>query len=219
MPRHTRRAGKSVVMSSPSKTIRPDVGWRNPLMRLKKVVLPAPLGPITARSSPASTIIDTPLTATRLPKVRVTFSTLRRLIRQASRRRPAADDAEHAAREEQHDEDEEQADERHPVLGLARDVILQHDEDRGANQRSPERAHPAEHSHDDEIARLVPAQRARIDEIGEERVERAGDADEEARDHPRHPDVIVDRNAEEARAPLVLADREQGAAERRAQQK
>ena len=44
-------------------------------MRLKKVVLPAPLGPITARSSPGSTVIDTSSTATRLPKWRETFST------------------------------------------------------------------------------------------------------------------------------------------------
>src|SRR5579871_5034076 len=211
MPRQTRRAGRRLVTSSPSKTILPALGVRNPLMRLKKVVLPAPLGPITARSSPGSTVNDTPLTATRLPNVRVTFSTLRRLMRRASLRRPAADDAEHAAREEQHDQHEEEADERHPVFGLARDVILQHDEDRGADERSPERAHAAQHRHDDEIARLVPAQRARIDEVAQKRVERAGEADEEARDHPRHPDVPVDRNAEEARAALILADREQGA--------
>ena len=68
MPRHTRRAGSRPVMSSPSKTMRPEVGAKNPLIRLKNVVLPAPLGPITARNSPASTVIDTLLTATRLPK-------------------------------------------------------------------------------------------------------------------------------------------------------
>ena len=55
-------------MSSPSNTIRPEVGVRNPLIRLKNVVLPAPLGPMTARSSPGSTRIDTSSTATRLPK-------------------------------------------------------------------------------------------------------------------------------------------------------
>jgi len=36
-----------------------------PLIKLKKVVLPAPLGPITARSSPGSTVRETPLTAIR----------------------------------------------------------------------------------------------------------------------------------------------------------
>jgi len=38
-----------------------------------------PLGPITARSSPGSTIIDTSLTATRLPKCFETFSTRNRV--------------------------------------------------------------------------------------------------------------------------------------------
>ena len=75
MPRHTRRAGSRLVTSSPSNMMRPELGVRNPLIRLKNVVLPAPLGPITARSSPGSTDIDTSLTATRLPNRRETFST------------------------------------------------------------------------------------------------------------------------------------------------
>ena len=56
------------------------VGGKKPLIRLKKVVLPAPFGPITARSSPGSTVIDTSSTATRLPKRRDTFSTLSRVM-------------------------------------------------------------------------------------------------------------------------------------------
>ena len=53
---------------------------RKPLIVLKNVVLPAPFGPITARSSPGSTAIETLLTATRLPKRLDTFSTLSRLM-------------------------------------------------------------------------------------------------------------------------------------------
>ena len=78
MPRHTRRAGNSPEISSPSKMIWPEVCERKPLIRLKKVVLPAPFGPITARSSPGSTVIDTLSTATRLPKCFETFSTRNR---------------------------------------------------------------------------------------------------------------------------------------------
>ncbi len=44
-------------------------------MVLKNVVLPAPFGPITARNSPGSTVIDTLSTAIRLPKCLETFST------------------------------------------------------------------------------------------------------------------------------------------------
>ena len=75
MPTPTRWCGGIAVMSRPSNRIRPAVGGKKPLIRLKNVVLPAPLGPMTARSSPGSTSIDTWSTATRLPKWRDTFST------------------------------------------------------------------------------------------------------------------------------------------------
>ena len=125
--------------------------------------------------------------------------------------------AEKPARKEQHDEHEQHADERHPVDGDAREIVLQHDEHRGAEQRPPERAHAAHHRHHDEIAGLAVMQAARIGEIVDQRVERAGEAHEEAGQRERDPDMALDRNAEEARAPLVLADRDHGAAERRAQ--
>src|SRR2546430_4987277 len=58
-------------MSSPSKTIDRRVGRRNPLRRLKEVVLPAPFGPIRPTISPLSTVRSTPLTAASPPKSRV----------------------------------------------------------------------------------------------------------------------------------------------------
>jgi len=80
MPRHTRRAGNSAEISSPSKMMRPELCFRKPLMVLKNVVLPAPLGPMIARNSPGSTVIEILLTATRLPKSLETFSTFNRLM-------------------------------------------------------------------------------------------------------------------------------------------
>jgi hypothetical protein len=47
--------------------IEPEDGGKNPLIRLKKVVLPAPFGPMMARNSPLATLSDTSRTATRLP--------------------------------------------------------------------------------------------------------------------------------------------------------
>ena len=41
------------VMSRPSNTILPDVGGTSQVSILKKVVLPAPFGPMMPRSSPA----------------------------------------------------------------------------------------------------------------------------------------------------------------------
>ncbi len=42
----------SPVMSSPAKRTLPTVGFTTPVMRWNSVVLPAPLGPMTARISP-----------------------------------------------------------------------------------------------------------------------------------------------------------------------
>jgi hypothetical protein len=44
------------VMSRPSNAMVPDVGGKKPLIRLKNVVLPAPFGPMIARSSPLPTV-------------------------------------------------------------------------------------------------------------------------------------------------------------------
>ena len=71
-------------MSWSSNVMRPDVWVRKPLIRLKNVVLPAPFGPITARSSPGSTVIDTLSTATRLPKCFDTLSTRSSVMPQTS---------------------------------------------------------------------------------------------------------------------------------------
>ena len=43
------------VMSRPSNTIVPDVGCTSQVSILKKVVLPAPFGPMMPRTSPWST--------------------------------------------------------------------------------------------------------------------------------------------------------------------
>src|ERR1700682_1512233 len=61
------RFGGSPVMSCPSNTMRPLVGRSTPVRQLKKVDLPAPLGPMTARISPCFTATDTLLSAARPP--------------------------------------------------------------------------------------------------------------------------------------------------------
>src|SRR6266446_5391867 len=47
--------------------MRPSLGRVSPLIRLKSVVLPAPLGPMIARRSPGPTVRLTPSTARRPP--------------------------------------------------------------------------------------------------------------------------------------------------------
>ena len=55
------------VMSRPSKTIEPDVGGTSQVSILKKVVLPAPFGPMMPRSSPCCTVKSMPSLATTPP--------------------------------------------------------------------------------------------------------------------------------------------------------
>jgi hypothetical protein len=57
--------------------MRPLEGTISPEMRRKNVVLPAPLGPMMARSSPAFTAKSTWWTAARLPKLRLSFAVSR----------------------------------------------------------------------------------------------------------------------------------------------
>ena len=64
-------------MGSPRKEIRPLVGSYTPVMQLKAVVLPAPLGPIRATISPWFTSRDRSFTATTPPNCMVTCSSRR----------------------------------------------------------------------------------------------------------------------------------------------
>src|SRR3989344_2857551 len=62
-PRRAICAGCSRVMSCPLNRMVPEVGVRNLVSRLKHVVLPAPLGPISAWMEPRRTARFTSLTA------------------------------------------------------------------------------------------------------------------------------------------------------------
>src|ERR1700712_3490921 len=65
------------VMSAPSKKIFPVVGGIAPVMALNSVVLPAPLGPRTARRSPALSVIHTLSTARKAPNFTQTLVRLK----------------------------------------------------------------------------------------------------------------------------------------------
>src|SRR5262245_45824557 len=127
-------------MSCPAKTMRPASGWTRPEISLISVVLPAPLGPITACSSPSRTSRVTSSVTTRPPK----------LLRSASMRSAGSATApapEHRGNEaqqpparEENNEDEQRPEDRLPMLGQAGEPLLQKDigagPDDGATQRS-----------------------------------------------------------------------------------
>src|SRR5574343_631573 len=56
MPAATRRCMDKAVTSAPAKCTLPESGFRAPETWWMKVVLPAPLGPMSAWTSPASTL-------------------------------------------------------------------------------------------------------------------------------------------------------------------
>src|SRR5438093_3885311 len=61
------RFGGSPAMSSPANRMRPALGCSTPVTQLKNVDLPAPLGPMMARISPAGTAMLTSLSAVSPP--------------------------------------------------------------------------------------------------------------------------------------------------------
>src|SRR5512144_149925 len=107
-------------MSCPAKRMVPASGFTNPVMRLKTVVFPAPLGPIKKTISPSSTWKLTSLVASRPPKRLLTFSNSRIRAIALSLHRPdgaglppgpppSLEERDHPAREEDDHHHQEQA--------------------------------------------------------------------------------------------------------------
>ena len=71
-PRAQRAVAGHAVTSSPSKRILPSLGRITPAIRLNKVDLPAPFGPIRPTSSPRSIFIEMSRLATSPPNLCVT---------------------------------------------------------------------------------------------------------------------------------------------------
>src|SRR5215472_9926066 len=68
MPARIRSATEAAVMSRPSNRMRPASGISWALIRLTRVVLPAPFDPTRDRNSPLSTLKSTASTARNAPK-------------------------------------------------------------------------------------------------------------------------------------------------------
>src|SRR6516165_1125878 len=111
MPRRARCSGLSRVTSRPSKCTVPEVGCRSPVRQLKNVDLPAPLGPMSPRTSPALTATDASSTALKAPNAIVTWrasSSMAGLGVEGPPRRPcrAREQGEQSARQEAGDDDD-----------------------------------------------------------------------------------------------------------------
>src|SRR6185369_3172214 len=86
-PSLARASGTRPVISWLSKNTCPEVGLSSPVRQLKKVDLPAPLGPIRPRTSPCCNVTEAASTALKLPKALVISRASRSMHH--SPRRPA----------------------------------------------------------------------------------------------------------------------------------
>src|SRR5450756_17999 len=194
--------------------MRPEVEARSPERRFASVVLPAPLGPLTAWIWSVKNSSETSFTAASPPKclerrsVRSTASAialLRRFSQQPGREPP---EAEQAVRKQQHGEHDEPAHEQLPVLA---DVHPAHDRQpleseleqhhgESAEDRAVQRSHTAQDHHHEHASRLMPAE-----DIGTDEAELGGGeitchACERARDHEARELVAESAIAERAHA-------------------
>ena len=175
------------MRAPPSRTV-PASGASWPLTRLKQVVLPAPLGPISATSSPASTANDTSRTASHAVEDLAAETVDAQRPASRARHRCACSRASappmpignastitRIAR----------AEHRVPVLGDARERVGEPGERRRAEQRSGERVETAQQHHDERVDRARNRERLRRDAALRERVQAAGEAGERAGERER----------------------------------
>src|SRR5687768_16951225 len=157
--RHT-SCGAIPVMSRPSRATEPASARRWPVMRLKNVVLPAPLGPMMAAICPRATPRLTPPTAAKP-------SNDLRMSRTSSTARPqkpvprGVERAHDAAREHEEQHDQDAAQDEGPVLRVRGDLLVQHEQNERADGRPVEVPHAAEDGHDEHLGRLRPVREVR----------------------------------------------------------
>ena len=214
MPSLAWASGLARVTSWSRKRIVPAVGSASPARQLKKVLLPAPLGPIRPTISPSRHVevgaIHRAEGAERLDDAArlkehaapsVSVSVL-----------PEGGDA--AGLEAGDQQDDRAVDDEGDAGAAAAEHgvggFLQRDQDDRADQRAEQRAGAAQGGDDQHLHRDQDAQRAvGVDEADHHRVERSGDRGEARRQQQRIQLVAQHRHAEAARRPVAAADRRQ----------
>src|SRR5436190_722489 len=206
-------------MSCPSKRISPRSEGKLPEIWLMSVVLPAPLGPISAWTSPLLTSSDTSSVATTPTK---RFDT-----RLSSSTAPPRQQPGDAVRREQHDRQHHQAAAQVGVLRVVGrnggepgervvgDHMLEAEEHERPDGPAPELADAAQDHHDHQRAGLHPVQHVRVDVLAVAREERPGEPGDRAGDDEAGELVAVYRQADCLGPRLVFADRDHYPAEAR----
>src|SRR5579885_1363105 len=213
MPRAAISCGARFWISSPRKRMRPAAIAALPVTALKSVVLPAPLGPMRAQTSPAATAKETASTALRPPKRTVTSARSRRgaasavIILVAEDGVEPRQQARQPARQEEDDEDDEEAeDQLLEPREIGEDLRRRRDDD-GAEHGAGEAGEPTHHD-DRELQ----------DELDEVEGIRREMADEQAAPCEAEHETAARRDAHGRGRGLVVLDRHEGAADARAQE-
>src|SRR6267142_1458082 len=219
MPRRQISDGRSPEIRSRLKRISPAVRGMTPVIRLKTVLLPAPLGPMRPWIEPGATVMERSATACRPPKRRETPRSSRSKAGSCGCRHPRAHSAEQATgragkrheplRREEHRQDEDGAE----------DEELRGDrhEDR-ADHRSPYAAGAADHREDDQQHHGLQAEIARVQDLAVVGEEDACEPGHEAAEYEGGQLVTEDVHAQGLGHEVRLADRARGQAEPRAVQ-
>src|SRR6266567_3625783 len=186
-----------------------------PVTRLKRVLLPAPLGPIRAWMLPSSTARSTRSTATRPPKRMVTLSSSRiaMLIPGAGRVPPDGAQQEPGEVDPAHQADEQGAVDQHPVVGHEAEEFGRRREHPGPDYRAGDAPQAAEDHHAQDIDRFEEAEIGRVDVAHEMGVEGAADPRQEGADGERLDLVAGEVDPHRLGGDLILPDRLQCPAE------
>src|SRR5829696_1937997 len=125
----------------------PEFGINCPVNWLISVVLPAPLGPMMACSSPLATSSDRLSVALMPPKLRTRFSTRSKgSPEESAKESTTAKPPEHAhdaAAREQHDQQQQRAHDQRPVFRELRQNFFQQQQHDGAQHGAEQRPHAA----------------------------------------------------------------------------
>ncbi len=138
--------GAIPATSSPSRRMRPRLGFTRPVSTLKNVVLPAPFGPMMPCSSPSVTSRSISSSTTRSPKRTCTprFSAIIQpgaIETVCAHSRSCAEPGD-AFRPEQHHRHEKEAEVEHPGEGEGADHVARDEEVDDADHRPPELTRP-----------------------------------------------------------------------------
>src|SRR5579871_3803998 len=218
IPMRQIRCGGAPVMSRPANITRPLSGRRCPVIRLKKVVLPAPLGPITATIWRSATSRLTPPTATKPAKLLCSSRTSSIAARYdpLQTRHSGHHPADQPAGKHKQQNEEQAAEHKRPILGVVGDLLVEPNKRRRPDRRPPEVIHAAEDRHDDDLGRFRPEYVIGKDAAAEDAVESPGQTGKTAGHDKRGKLVGAHIKADKGGAFGVVADRRQHAAKRRA---